>query len=140
MLEIPEWVVKEMHAHVAREYPDEATGAVLMARGPAPGHWKYRVVPMRNGARDPRQNYSWSRGQTMALFRDMDRTDSGLLVIYHSHPETMPEPSVVDQESAWFLGAHYVIFSLVGGKDDLWYQSYLCHAPGDLQREEVILL
>lgn len=137
MLEIPEWVLKEMHAKVQAEYPNEATGAVLRSSG---SDTFYTVVAIANVAKEPRQNYAWSEEETRKLFRRMHQMDCDLLAIYHSHPETTPEPSTTDIGAAWFVGVHYVIFSLAGGKDDLWYRSFLCRSLGDLEQEEVQVL
>lgn len=141
MLEVPAWVIGKMHEKVVLEYPKEATGAVLYRKG-GPGEHidhEYRIVGMRNSHPDPRRNYAWDPKQQRVLWETMDRTGMQLYAIYHSHPETDPSPSTTDQQAAWFLGVHYVIFSLAVGVQDHWFESYLCTRPGHLEPEEVNL-
>lgn len=141
MLEVPEWVIQEMHQRVQSDYPNESTGAVLHRKG-RPGELfdhEYRVVGMHNNAKDPRNNYEWSAKQQELLFETMERTDMDLHIIYHSHPETDPTPSETDRLAAWYAGVHYIIFSSAVGDGVPWFESWLCTIPGKLEPEEVRL-
>lgn len=141
VLTVPSWIVQEMRSKVQQAYPNEGCGAVLHRVGHPDElvDHHYQVISMDNVSKDPRRNYSWSERQMRLLFENMERTATELHIIYHSHPETVPEPSEVDTLAAWYPGVHYAIFSLAGGRDDLWWSSYLCVAPGVLEQEEVVM-
>jgi proteasome lid subunit RPN8/RPN11 len=139
MLEIPEWLLRQMHTAAMSAYPNEGSGAVLIGDGEPFADREFRLVRMTNVSANPRMEFSWSREEMLAMFEEMDRTHTELFIVFHSHPETSPEPSKIDEMAAWYPGVHYVIFSAAGGKEDLWYGSYLCTVPGTLVKEEVVL-
>ncbi len=142
MLDVPQWLLTEMHTHVKIEFPNEACGAVLRRKGANGGvsDNSYVHMPMRNVATNPRLEYAWDAVEHRRLYDKAEEHLADMWVIYHSHPETAPEPSETDKKAAWYPGVHYLIFSTAGGKEDQWYQSYVCTEPGELVREEVRVL
>lgn len=149
MLEIPQWLLTDIHAHVHRDHPHEASGMVSRRKEGQPAFGSrnlppvgnmYRHTRMTNVDPNPRVAYAWSEAEQLALWDTMDQENTTPWVIYHSHTETAPEPSSVDQNAAWFPGVHYLIFSTAGGVEDLWYASWLCTEPGKLVSEVVRVL
>lgn len=140
MLEIPQWLLTELHKHVNAEHPHEASGMVARRKRAALVDGMYRHTPMTNVDPNPRMAYAWSESEQLALWDTMDIEGTVPWIIYHSHTETAPEPSAVDRGAAWFPGVHYLIFSTAGGPEDVWYESWLCTEPGILVGEIVRVL
>lgn len=150
MLEIPQWLLDDIHGHVKRDHPNEACGMVSRRKDMpvettfgspiTRGGSTYRHTPMTNVDPNPRMAYAWSESEQLALWDTMDQEGTVPWVIYHSHTETAPEPSGIDRGAAWFPGVHYLIFSTAGGPEDVWYESWLCTEPGVLVCELVRVL
>lgn len=138
MLEMPQWLLTQMHRNVRQQHPHEASGMVARRRSPSGLiDTLYRHTPMRNVDPNPRSGYAWEAEDQLLLWDQMEIEGTEPWIIYHSHTETDPEPSSIDHNAAWFPGVHYLIFSTAAGAEDVWYQSYLCTAPGELLKEEV---
>lgn len=136
MVYIPEWLLQKMHQHVNEDAPNEASGVVLR-RKEGEGGVVYYHQRMENVSPRPRTEFSWDTAEHRALYDHMDEHDMEMWIIYHSHPETMPEPSSTDEHAAWYVGVHHLIFSVAGGPQDRWVNSYMCVEPGKLVIEEV---
>lgn len=89
------------------EYPDEACGVIL---GPIGLGSALRIKPMINAAHSP-IFYEFGPMDLLALYREVDDRDEEIVVIYHSHPETVAYPSQTDIAYAGEPGAHYVLVS-----------------------------
>lgn len=139
-LKLPAWLLTEMHTAVQSKHPEEACGAVLKGKGEHGDVYDHHRI--KNSDPEPRTRYSWDIEDHKRLYDAIDAMPPGgdIWVIYHSHTETAPEPSNVDRAAAWFAGVHYLIFSTVGGPEDVWYQSWICTEPGHLVSEEVVVL
>ncbi len=137
MVYVPEWLMREMHQHCLDESPNEASGVVLRGKEPGPGR-RYEHVRMPNASANPRTEFSWAVDDHRRLYECMDAEGMDIWLIYHSHPETMPEPSSVDERASWHVGVHHLIFGLAGGPEDRWVNSYMCIEPGTLALETLV--
>lgn len=137
MLEVPQWLLTEMHAEVQRTYPEEGCGMVARRVVARSVLTDYLHVRMKNISGNPRFAYQWGEGQQVDLWDAMEDKGVEPWVVYHSHTESLPEPSTIDQGAAWLVGAHYLIFGLAAGPEDVFYRSWRCTEPGHLEAEEV---
>ncbi len=71
-----------------------------------------RLYPISNIAADPRRQFEMDPQQQIASLRRMREHGEDLLAIYHSHPDTPPEPSARDLEALGYPDAIYLIISL----------------------------
>jgi proteasome lid subunit RPN8/RPN11 len=93
-------------AQARAEAPNECCG-LLLGRGET----VEEVFPARNADESPRTYFMDPQDQLRA-FRLMDERGWELVGIYHSHPQTKPEPSETDKARALYPDARYVIVSL----------------------------
>lgn len=88
----------EILQHAESSYPNEACGVVLRSM---------QVVRMQNKAHDPRINFMLDPVEYSRLEKDV-------LLVYHSHPDRVPEPTEPDKASSEACGKPYLIVSWPG--------------------------
>ena len=96
-----------MVAQAQAEAPNECCG-VLLGRGDL----VEEVFAGRNVHETPRIRYTMHPEDLLRVIRLQDERGWDLVGIYHSHPETKPEPSATDKSLAMYPDARYVIVSL----------------------------
>ena len=106
-LEISQHIVDAILEQSRAEYPDECCGVIL---GPVGSGKPVRLKPMINSAHSP-TFYEFDPKDLLALYREVDDRDEEIVVIYHSHTETVAYPSRTDIAYAGEPGAHYVLVS-----------------------------
>lgn len=99
--------VERMVAQAQAEAPNECCG-VLLGRGDI----VEEVFAGRNVHETPRIRYTMHSEDLLRVIRLQDERGWDLVGIYHSHPETKPEPSATDKSLAMYPDARYVIVSL----------------------------
>jgi proteasome lid subunit RPN8/RPN11 len=101
----------ELHAHAAEEAPNECCGVIVFADGVAD-----RYVRGRNALASP-YRYELEVDPSVWFLED----DGYELAVFHSHPETKPEPSRTDRElSGLWAGRPFLIYSLAFGELRAW--------------------
>lgn len=105
--------LEQIVAQAKAEAPNECCG-MLAGRGEV----VEEVFPGRNKDHSPK-TYLMDPGDQLRAFRVMDERGLDLVGIYHSHPQTVAEPSRTDKERALdrdgnplFPDVQYVIVSL----------------------------
>jgi proteasome lid subunit RPN8/RPN11 len=81
-------------------------------------------------AQAPAVRYRIDPREQLAAFRSMDAAGEDLLVIYHSHPASVPYPSPTDRAEAFYPDAAYVLVSLRSGDTELRAFRIEADAPG----------
>jgi len=109
MVRIPNTIFQKMINHALRESPMECCG-ILAGKGKT----VLRMYEMTN-ADESRTSYFTSPEEQLEVFREIEREDLNMLAIYHSHPDTIPFPSVSDVRLAFYPNVVYVIISLRDG-------------------------
>lgn len=137
MLEIPGWLREALLGQARDVHPQECCG--LVARGDNAGGHFYRHTPVSNADPNPRTAYAFSEKDQVRIWDQMEAEGTMPWIIYHSHTETLAEPSGTDRKAAFFAGVHYVIMSTAAGTDDVEFRSYLCTEPGVLVSEDVVV-
>ena len=107
VLQIPQEMVDAIVAHARADHPDEACGIIA---GPAGSDTPARLIPMTNAERSP-TFYRFDSAEQLALYRELDRRDEEVVVVYHSHTGTEAYPSRTDIAYAGEPQAHYVLVS-----------------------------
>lgn len=119
MLYIPKTIVDKMIAHAQAEAPNECCG--LLAGKETVVSQIYRIgnLPADNSAiadlkvpPDRRFRYVMDPREQLQAFKEMRKSGTELLVIYHSHPHSPAYPSATDVRLAFYTDAYYVIISL----------------------------
>jgi proteasome lid subunit RPN8/RPN11 len=113
MVRIPKTILHEMLVHAAREAPLECCG-ILAGKGRTVA----RIYEMRN-ADESRTTYLMNPEEQLRVFREMEEEGLDMVAIYHSHPNTIPFPSVRDVRLAWYPDVAYLIISLKDGGTSL---------------------
>lgn len=109
MVRIPNTILQKMINHALRKAPMECCG-ILAGKGKT----VLRMYEMTN-ADESRTSYVTSPEEQLEVFREMEREDLNMLAIYHSHPDTIPFPSVSDVRLAFYPDVAYIIISLKDG-------------------------
>lgn len=105
----------QVHAHLARAYPEEGCGA-LLGRDEGERRLIERVAPFENRREDSRHNrYLIAPEQLLVVERDARAAGLDVLGFYHSHPDHPAMPSAFDLEHAWPYYS-YLIVSVVNGR------------------------
>ena len=72
------------------------------------------MYEMRN-ADGSRTSYLMAPEEQLEVFREMEKESLDMVAIYHSHPHTIPFPSVRDVRLAFYPDVAYIIISLKDG-------------------------
>jgi proteasome lid subunit RPN8/RPN11 len=99
--------MERMLAHAHAEAPNECCG-VLLGNGEA----VEEVFVGRNVHETPRTRYLMDPQDLLRMTKRQDELGWDVVGIYHSHPQTKPEPSETDKALALYPDARYVIVSL----------------------------
>lgn len=110
MVRIPKTILHEMLVHAVQEAPLECCG-ILAGKGRTVA----RIYEMRN-ADESRTSYLMNPEEQLRVFREMEEEGLDMVAIYHSHPNTIPFPSVRDVRLAWYPDVAYLIISLKDGE------------------------
>lgn len=110
MVRIPKRIFKNMVDHALREAPLECCG-ILAGKGRTVA----QIYETRN-ADDSPTSYLMDPDEQLRVFREMEEEGLDMVAIYHSHPNTIPFPSVRDVRLAWYPGVAYLIISLKDGE------------------------
>ena len=124
-----------MIAHAREGYPDEACGVVV---GPEGADSPIRLVRMINVDRSP-TFFRFDPQEQFELFKQLDRDDEEIVVVYHSHTATEAYPSRTDIALATEPQAHYLLVSLAesgSGEGPVQVRSYRI-VDGVVTEEEI---
>lgn len=107
--------LEQVHAHLARAYPEEGCG-VLVGRDEGARRVVERVVVFGNQREDSRRNrYLISPEQLLQVEREARLEGLDVVGFFHSHPDHPAFPSAFDLEHAWPYYS-YLIVSVAEGR------------------------
>ena len=106
-VELPRTLAITLLHEAQRASDREICGLIAMREG-RPS----RVIPIRNAAADPRHLFDMDERELIDAMKTMREHGETLFAIYHSHPDTAPEPSRMDMERAGYPEALHLIISL----------------------------
>lgn len=118
ILDIPQSILKEIHAHAVREYPSECCGMIL---GPKASKALTRFYPCQNMQdelhkkspkqfpRTSRTAYIISSGDHIAVDKILRETEGRIAVIYHSHIDKDAYFSEEDIKQALYKGEPFYL-------------------------------
>ena len=113
-LVFPRERLREMLAHLQREYPREGCGFLAGRRGRVE-----KVIPVIN-AEGSVVAYTMDGKAQLQAFKAMDQRGLECLAVYHSHGFSPAVPSETDRARAFYPDVAYVIASLAGaGEPDV---------------------
>ena len=112
LLRIPQVLFNEMIEQARAELPNECCGLLAGRITGGVGVVTHRY-PLVNAAADPRLFESEPRSM-LAATKDMNRHETDVLAVYHSHPTSEPVPSRTDLERNYSEGVVNLIISLAG--------------------------
>lgn len=92
----------------AQHAPDREVCGLLAARNGEP----HRVIPVKNSAVDKRRLFDMDERELINAVKAMREAGEELFAIYHSHPDSAPEPSQRDIGRAGYPDALHLIVSL----------------------------
>lgn len=105
-LRLPVAFRDEIVAHAHEEAPRECCGVIAGKSGTATR--LYRITNTEPGNR----LYMMDDEELFRTLKEIDEREEDVLVIYHSHPETVAYPSITDVAMAFYPDSSYVICSL----------------------------
>jgi [CysO sulfur-carrier protein]-S-L-cysteine hydrolase len=106
-IQIPRKLTNQL-LHFAQTSPDlEICGLVASKNG-----MPCSCYPVDNVAELPQQRFLLDAQQQIAAMADMRERGETLFAVYHSHPTTPPQPSLLDLEQFAYPEALYLIISL----------------------------
>lgn len=103
---IPRIIVNRILDHAQRSLPNECVGILS-----GDGKTIHNIHPLTNQLQD-RKKYQAEPSQQIKLLRQLRETGLKMVAIYHSHPQSSPEPSETDLKLASYPGALHLIVSL----------------------------
>lgn len=115
MLNVPDKLLAQIHAHGEQAYPDEGAGFMLGADGEC--RLVTAIFPLSNAreAEARYRRYLFTPADYMEAEKQADRLGLTLLGVFHSHPDHPNQPSEYDREWAQPYFS-YVITSVRSGK------------------------
>jgi proteasome lid subunit RPN8/RPN11 len=106
MIRIPKSIYEKMVDHAKKERPLECCG-ILSGKEKT----VQKIFELENIEESPVQ-YSMSPQEQMKVFEEMEKESMEMIAIYHSHPNTIPFPSVTDVRLAFYPDVSCIIISL----------------------------
>lgn len=101
MLHLSQALMEQIHAHGARDYPNECCGA-LLGRESGGDRTVLGLLPLVNQRNDsPRNRFSITAGDVRLAEKEAHAKGWDLIGWYHSHPDSPARPSEFDREHAW---------------------------------------
>lgn len=92
----------------AQKYPEEEVCGLVATDEQG----LFQLYPITNVAADRRREFRMDEHEQIAAMKHIRQTGQTLFAIYHSHPDTPPEPSAQDLEELGYPEALYLIISL----------------------------
>ncbi len=106
MVKIPRLILEGMVEHARKESPLECCGILSGKEGTV-----LKAFALKNAEESP-VRYSISPQEQLRVFEEMEKESMEMLAIYHSHPRTIPFPSVTDVKMAFYPEVTTIIISL----------------------------
>jgi proteasome lid subunit RPN8/RPN11 len=115
VLNVPEELLQQIHAHGEQAYPDEGAGFMLGSDGER--RLVSALLPLSNAREDEARHnrYLFTPEDYMKAEMEAERRGLSLLGVFHSHPDHPNHPSEFDREWAQPYFS-YVITSVRSGK------------------------
>jgi proteasome lid subunit RPN8/RPN11 len=115
MLNVPEDLLAQIHAHGEQAYPEEGAGFMLGADGDRRA--VTAILTLTNAREDGARNrrYLFTPADYMKAEMEAERLGLSLIGVFHSHPDHPDRPSEFDREWAQPYFS-YVITSVRSGK------------------------
>lgn len=115
MLKLGHSLIDKIHAHGARDYPNECCGA-LLGREEGGDRVVVGLVRLANQRKDsPRNRFSITPEDVRLAEKEARAKGCNLIGWYHSHPDSQARPSEFDREHAWPWYS-YIIFQVEQGE------------------------
>lgn len=106
-IKIPRKLTNQL-LHLAQLSPDLEICGLIGGENGTPT----TCYPVSNVAEHPQQRFLLDAKQQIAAMAEMRRRGEDLFAIYHSHPNTPAQPSMLDLEQSAYPDALYLIISL----------------------------
>ncbi len=113
MLKIAANVISGIISHAKNEAPIEACGYLAAREGVILQQYKMKNMDASE------VHYSLDPEEQFETVKDMREKGFKLAAVYHSHPTTLPLPSIEDIRLAYDQDVSYVIVSLADGSESL---------------------
>jgi proteasome lid subunit RPN8/RPN11 len=143
MLQLPEFVYRQLRRHGEETYPHECCG-VLLGTVFETVQSVLRAIPVENASTgNTRNHYQIDPVQLIRILRDARTAGLDVLGFYHSHPDHPAMWSATDLEEAHWLSCSYVITQVIDGAATVTRSFHLAgHSEEDkrLEPEEIRLL
>jgi proteasome lid subunit RPN8/RPN11 len=114
MLQLTEDLLQQIRQHGEDHYPREGAG-VILGRPCDEARRAVALIPLANRSPEPSRRYHLTPQDMLAAELEAQRLELDILGVFHSHPDTLAEPSRQDLGMAfpWFS---YVITSIHAGE------------------------
>ncbi|HMK52638.1 MAG TPA: M67 family metallopeptidase [Thermodesulfobacteriota bacterium] len=106
MIRIPKSIYEKMVDHAKKERPLECCGILGGKKRTVE-----KAFELQNAEESP-VLYSMAPHEQMKVFEEMEKESMEMIAIYHSHPNTVPFPSVTDVKLAFYPDVSCIIISL----------------------------
>ncbi len=106
-IQIPRKLTNQL-LHLAQISPDLEICGLVSSKNSIP----CSCYPVANVAEHQQQRFLLDAKQQIAAMADMRERGETLFAVYHSHPTTPPQPSLLDLEQFAYPDALYLIISL----------------------------
>lgn len=120
----------EIIAHCRETFPNEACG-ILAGKN----EQIEKIYQTKNVSPAPYTRYFIYPEEQFKIFKEIEKENSEMLAIYHSHTHTPAYPSATDCELVTYPDVFYLIISLVNPKEPV-VKSYSI-VEGKIKEEEV---
>lgn len=99
-------VLEEIIKHTKSEYPKEACGILVKNKN------NVYIERMKNVSDNPGECYLIDTKEQLGFFKKLEKENSEIFAIYHSHTNLEAYPSFRDIELAFYPDVFYIIISL----------------------------
>src|SRR4030042_6815376 len=106
MIRVPKSIYQQIIEHAKKEIPLECCG-ILGGRGKN----VEKAFELQNEEKSPLR-FSMHPQEQLRVFEEMEKESMEMIAIYHSHPHTIPFPSVTDVKLAFYPDVSSIIISL----------------------------